>query len=104
MNCLQGYETSGLNDRFQYLSPPLRSTAEVVMGFVRRDSWMTSTLQTTPLDRLTRKAQNIASRERGLMKHDLEEAMTPAWVIKDKQRAEYLQRIVQVERQMGSVR
>lgn len=38
------------------------------------------------------------------MKHDVEEAMTPAWVIKDKQRAEYLQRIVQVERQMGSVR
>lgn len=38
------------------------------------------------------------------MKHDIGEAMTPAWVTKDKHRAEYLQRIAQAERRMGSVR
>lgn len=54
--------------------------------------------------RLTKTATTIASREWQLIKHDIEEFVTPAWVSQEKQRAEYLTRIARAERRMGRVR
>lgn len=49
-------------------------------------------------------AKTIASREWQLVKHDIEEFVTPAWVNQEKQRAEYLRRVARAERRMGRVR
>lgn len=48
--------------------------------------------------------ETIASREWQLIKHDIEEFVTPAWVNQEKQRAEYLSRVARAERRMGRVR
>lgn len=49
-------------------------------------------------------AKTLPVREWELAKHDLEEALTPAWLGVDQQRAEYLTRIARAERRMGRVR
>ena len=54
--------------------------------------------------RLRLRIQQVASREWKLVKHNMQEAIIPAWVTKDKQRAENLRRIAQVESRMGTVR
>lgn len=54
--------------------------------------------------RLKNTVKMIASREWQLVKHDIEEFVTPAWVNQEKQRAEYLSRIARAERRMGRVR
>eukprot|EP00752_Nemacystus_decipiens_P010357 g9227.t1 len=57
----------------------------------RRIAKMTSTVKT------------IASQEWQLIKHDVEEFMTPAWVNQGKQRTEYLSRVARAERRMGRI-
>ena len=54
--------------------------------------------------RLKNTVETIASREWQLIKHDIEEFVTPAWVNQEKQRAEYLSRVARAERRMGRVR
>lgn len=55
------------------------------------------------IPRLKNVAKEIAAREWQLVKHDIEEFVTPAWVNQEKQRAEYLTRVARAERRMGRV-
>lgn len=52
---------------------------------------------------MTNAAKEIAAREWQLVKHDIEEFVTPAWVNQENQRAEYLSRVARAERRMGRV-
>lgn len=46
----------------------------------------------------------FAAHEWQLVKHDIEEFVTPVWVNQERQRAEYLSRVARAERRMGRVR
>ncbi len=55
------------------------------------------------MPRIKNAAKEMAAKEWQLVKHDIEEFVTPAWVNQGKQRAEYLTRVAHAERRMGRV-
>ena len=92
--------------RWQRLSCNVRQTftSQTLSGNTQTAGGRSDGILAWTSSRLKNTVETIASREWQLIKHDIEEFVTPAWVNQEKQRAEYLSRVARAERRMGRVR